>query len=57
MKTSNFPSKKNKRRVTALARLNGQAIANLDEINTLTERIMPEGVARATRTKKRRTAK
>ena len=57
MKTSNFPGKKNKRRINALARLNKQQIINLDHLNALTERIMPEGVARAIRTKKRRAAK
>lgn len=57
MKTSNFPGKKNKRRINALARLIGRPDINLTKINILTDRIMPEGVARAIRTKKQRSGK
>ena len=57
MKTSNFPGRKNKRRINALERLIGRPNSELTEIDILADRIMPEGVARAIRTKKRRTAK
>ncbi len=51
MKQSNFPGRKNLRRIKARSRLLKSG-KHGDEVLTLTERIMPEETARAIRTKK-----
>jgi len=58
MKTKNFSGHKNKRRVSALARLpNKDTSSNKEERKTLLERIVPQGSADAIRTKKIRPGK
>lgn len=58
MKIKNFPGRKNKRRISALARLQSKDISlNEKEKEVLIKKIIPQSSAEAIRTKKTRASK
>ena len=58
MRVKNFPGRKNKKRISALARLpDKDTFANKEERKTLLERIMSQSKAETIKTKKTRVRK